>query len=1019
MTYKHIYLCCLIQATCTLSILSADNQNDGIFETDRHLAGCVDAVTGRLSTNVPIYSYGHDNMISWHANIYLDEKTGDIMLDHTFDPYDMSLNANQTVIKCNDWDTFADIELKRDRDLNFMVYKTFKDDFSNATTKIPNNTTGLISAQTDLSKVTAVINKDVIEVTRPNNRLTQYQRPSPVSNRIRKLRSDYQGHRTTFEYDGDYLSKIVFENNDTKQYHTIEHDPNNEYCFVINGQRNVTLTNASVKGNGLCDVALKQVENAIVKYENGKAMLKFNVVKTNVEGFKHFVHKISLPDETSSSTKWLYRIEPEFINRYTGVKQWYSKDMKTSNHVFTGRTRVINQAGAVSIYALNKTGFLKSIHHYKSNEDFQKGVGFYHSKVTYKWDWNRIQEIKTFDHNGTIYEKKYDYDSNGNVKTATQVIALNAGETSELKTSYEYNTDDLCVCEVYEDKLWTDMEYDPISKQLISKRIRDQNGVMQRQYFEYDMFGNCTMMIQDDGVSPSKDNIEGVCYRWVTRQSSHQDGPGAGLIKEKQRAYLDLSDNVIKQLSKDTYQYDACGNMVSKSVFDARDQLMYTLTYVYDENGHVVSEKNANGVQIDREYDDCGNVRKEVFVGCDKSIEYSYDSRNQLKKRTVVSDGVSKWMSYEYDVNGNVISQTNHLGHKKQFEFNALDQCVRVMHEPVVDASTGVLNIPTYEYDYDVLGNVIKEKKPSGAITQSIFNGISLPIKHIYHDGTCESYTYNDDGELIKHVFRDGTFEEYEYDAMGRLIKRVFKDDNGTVVDIEKLEYDRFFKKKQVLNGDETEYGYDNAGRLIAQVQYDQSDDKIINYEYDAYGNIKKEVLSTSQEDCVATTHYQFDAFGNCIHQFSELPSGEKIESITCEYDDDNKLIKKEVLCSENEHATWEYNYDGFGNVTLERNPMGIEKQSFYRTVGLNGSGYMVEEREDVLPSYRRKVLIDSYGHVIQLRVFDNDSTCVKDVEYRYDVNGNCVRENERLMGNHSSAQGVYITEKNTTLREM
>ncbi|MDA8773505.1 hypothetical protein N9N03_00030 [Chlamydiia bacterium] len=1012
MTYKHIYLCCLIKATCTLPILSADNHNDGIFEKDRHLAGCVDAVTGRLSTSVPIYSYGHENMINWNANIYLDEKTGDIILDHTFDPYDMSLSASKKMIEFNDWDTFAEVQLIRDTALDFKVFRTFTDDFSNVTNKVPNNSTGVISAQTDLSRVAAVINDKMIAITRPNNRVVQYQRLSPVCERIRKSHSEHDGHHVVFNYDKDCLSKIVFENNDSTQYHTIEHDPNNENHFLINGKRNVTLTNTSVKGNGLCDVALKQLENAIIKYENGKAMLKFSVVKTNVKGFNNFVHKISLPDDTPSSTKWLYRIEPEFKHKYSDTKQWYSEDMKTNFHMFTGRTRVINEAGAISIYALNKTGFLKSIHHYKSNDDLQKGIGFYHSKVTYKWDQNRIKEITTYDHGDSIYEKKFDYDANGNVKTAIQVIALNGGQNSELKTSYEYNDDNLCINEAYEDKLWTDMEYDPISKKLVSKRVRDKSGIIQRQYFEYDMFGTCTMMIQDDGVSLSKDNIEGVCYRWVTRQSSHQDGPGVGLVKEKQHAYLDFDANIIKQLSKETYQYDEFGNVISTCIFDTNDQLMYTLSYVYDDNGHVVSEINANGVQIDREYDRYGNVTKEVFVGRDKSIEYGYDSRNQLKKRTVMSDGVSKWISYDYDANGNVIKQKNHLGHQKQFEFNALNQCVRVMHEPVVDASTGVLNIPTYEYEYDVLGNVIKEKKPSGAITESIYNGISLPIKHTYHDGTYELFTYNDDGVLTKQVFRDGTSEEYEYDVLSRMIKRVFKDNNGVVIDNEVLEHDRFFKKKQVLNDDETEYGYDNAGRLISEVQYDKSDDKIVSYGYDSYGNINKEVTSTSNEDSVITTHYQFDVFGNCIHQFSELPSGKKIESINCEFDDDNNLIKKEVLCSENDRSTWEYEYDGFGNITLERNPMGIEKQSLYRSVGLNGGGYMVEEREDILPSYRRKALIDSYGHVIKLVIFDNDSICVKDVEYRYNVTGNCVGENERVLDVNTNVTNRYITEK-------
>ena len=124
-----------------------------------------------------------------------------------------------------------------------------------------------------------------------------------------------------------------------------------------------------------------------------------------------------------------------------------------------------------------------------------------------------------------------------------------------------------------------------------------------------------------------------------------------------------------------TFEYDDCGNMISKT-----DSSGDKTTYEYDDRGNMISEKDSDGDKTTYEYDDRGNMISEKDSDGDR-ITYVYDSSGNMISETY-PDG--RKYTYEYDDCGNTISATNPDGRK-------------------------------YTLRYDDRGNIISETYPDGS----------------------------------------------------------------------------------------------------------------------------------------------------------------------------------------------------------------------------------------------------------------------------------------------------------------
>jgi YD repeat-containing protein len=124
-----------------------------------------------------------------------------------------------------------------------------------------------------------------------------------------------------------------------------------------------------------------------------------------------------------------------------------------------------------------------------------------------------------------------------------------------------------------------------------------------------------------------------------------------------------------------TFEYDDCGNMISKTFPDG-----YKITYEYDNSGNKISMTYPNGGKYTYVYDSSGNM-----------ISMTYPDGNKY--------------TYEYDSSGNKISQTYPDGDKDTYKYDNLNNMISRTHS----------NGRKYTLRYDDRGNIISETYPDGS----------------------------------------------------------------------------------------------------------------------------------------------------------------------------------------------------------------------------------------------------------------------------------------------------------------
>ncbi|MBD3249179.1 hypothetical protein GF336_03980, partial [Candidatus Woesearchaeota archaeon] len=389
-------------------------------------------------------------------------------------------------------------------------------------------------------------------------------------------------------------------------------------------------------------------------------------------------------------------------------------------------------------------------------------------------------------------------------------------------------------------------------------------------------------------------------------------------------------------------------------------------------------------VQTNFEYDSYGNINKTSYLG---DVSKNGDERYEYKKYTyqnsiwvmdrpskiyfMASDDATKLMEssftynmgvdvkkqtfwyrrgedpyieYDYDSNGNLISEKDSRGYTTTYKYDPSNRFVnKVLNaknqsiDYAYDLKTGNLlsvkdpNGHGIEYRYDSFGRVVKEILPYDSEVSPTkeyiyeFDGIAPEGVHVKQKedigNYLESYSYYDGlGNLIQSKIESETSAfitaDYKYDNAGRL----------------KGKSNPYYSSVGYSNPDEkikyTEYYYDGIDRNTAIVYPDSTDesftymqgnvsafdrnDNKIAYVEDAYGDIVK-VREYNQGE-VYVTKYDYDALGNLLNI-----TDTKNNKITYSYDTLGRKIKLE----DHDLGTWTYEYDTVGNLIKQTDNKG------------------------------------------------------------------------------------------------
>ena len=360
-----------------------------------------------------------------------------------------------------------------------------------------------------------------------------------------------------------------------------------------------------------------------------------------------------------------------------------------------------------------------------------------------------------------------------------------------------------------------------------------------------------------------------------------------------------------------------------------------------------------------------------------EGMSYTYDSMNRLTTTNLPDGNVIEYLMY--DVLGNVVKKVDGLRFNDSIETS-----------------------PGTSFEYDAAGNIVKTTDALGNSKKYEYDILGRVVKNTDPRDNSAVYSYYEDGTLAKAVYADGGEISYTYDLLGRMTSMTNQLDNTTKysynsfngIKSETDEYGNNLEFRTNLLGnvvtskdkrDSISYiTYDALGRPVKKripFEKDSSGNihyAVENYTYDEVGNILSKALTGTKDKLSSrTTNYTYYN-NNLINTISDS-SGSFIRS---HYDKNGKLIKKEILRSEDNYDIQKFEYDNLNR--LVRDILLVDEGDIYEAAKYPN----VENLRD--SEYPGKLmLVTAY----QYDILGNKTCEISPLAFAYNENDTQIRE--------------------------
>lgn len=171
-----------------------------------------------------------------------------------------------------------------------------------------------------------------------------------------------------------------------------------------------------------------------------------------------------------------------------------------------------------------------------------------------------------------------------------------------------------------------------------------------------------------------------------------------------------------------TYAYNAYGQIISMT--GPRRDLVDATAYQYDAQGNLASTTNALGhTTTYTSYDANGNVGRIVYAN-GMTSEFSYTIRGAIASKTVFNDATRETTSYDYDPVGQLIKETLPDGSWHQFGYDSAHRLVSI--------TDNLGNSITYTLDLTSNRIVEQVKDSNGVLVRQVareFNALNQLTK--------------------------------------------------------------------------------------------------------------------------------------------------------------------------------------------------------------------------------------------------------------------------------------------------
>jgi len=288
---------------------------------------------------------------------------------------------------------------------------------------------------------------------------------------------------------------------------------------------------------------------------------------------------------------------------------------------------------------------------------------------------------------------------------------------------------------------------------------------------------------------------------------------------------------------------------------------------------------------------------------------------------------------------------------------------------------------------------------------------------------------------------RGNMLEDIKYNNDGNEARKISYVYDGDGNKIEEFRYIAGNLNKQ------KKYCYDGNGNRTEEARYTHRGDLVyrINYEYDKDNNKIKEIRYSNEGKLTHQNTYIYNTDGKLTELTSYDPAREDISRIvwkydnagnkvieteyhgnridhtyTCEYDENNHLIKEEKEYSAGTKTIYEYSRDESGNITGENvfDAQGNAIQG--RSCKYDGSDRKTEEC--ILRNgkqHRRYIYTyNSSGDMTGKVTFDNDDNITESIEFGYDTNRNLIKRTVRDWSNTVTLMEEYKFDGNNNKTE-
>lgn len=339
----------------------------------------------------------------------------------------------------------------------------------------------------------------------------------------------------------------------------------------------------------------------------------------------------------------------------------------------------------------------------------------------------------------------------------------------------------------------------------------------------------------------------------------------------------------------------------------------------------------------------------------ESKIEYDEHDR---AKRVLLADGSETL--YEYDLDYNIVKQTDPNGTVVDTTFDALNR----MRINSVAPAPGVLGTTLVEYEYDGLSRVTKKLDNGGPEGESqevvlVYDSLSRIIEET-QNGKSASAVLSGEGNLMKLTYPSGRQLEYDYDALDRTTG--ISEGNQVLMSTEYIGMNLREVERTYGNGTTLSYldddgtnlvGYDGVQR-VERMRHENEDTIIVDREYD-YNRMSFRTREKRGDDDSLVDAYEYDSLY-------------RVSKSSYDTGGDNGAEVRDLKASS-------YSYDGVGNrVTITKEMVNSQSVDSYDTnevneyTDVNGQAISYDDNGNLLNDGVRRFSYDYKNRLVEVR---------------------------------------------------